>query len=275
MNINVDITGGAITKLIEVIAQGCGYLYEPTKLKRLAKAEADIKILEQQTDQRLQTQELIFQQNLNSIVSKSVDSLTEYPTGIVDQDWSINFVTCAKQISNNYMQELWAKILAGEINTPGSFSLRTVNTLKNISRSEAELFKEFCSYLIEIDESLPTPAYFTDTYGSHANRFSVKKFTLAERLILQELGLVTFEDAHDIFLSFKYGDKNILNYLGNKLEISYRGKEDRGGEIKTIICGHPLTLVGKELFSIINPEHKEAHWSNLKEALLQLEFEIN
>ena len=45
------------------------------------------------------------------------------------------------------MQELWARILAGEIKQPNSFSLRTLETLKNISKEEAELYVKVSKFL--------------------------------------------------------------------------------------------------------------------------------
>ncbi len=39
------------------------------------------------------------------------------------------------------MQDLWSRILSGEIKKPGSYSLRTLDFIRNISSSEAELFE--------------------------------------------------------------------------------------------------------------------------------------
>lgn len=55
----------------------------------------------------------------------------------VDADWFQQFCELVLDISNNSMQQLWAKILAGEIASPGKFSLRTLHTLKSMSYKEA------------------------------------------------------------------------------------------------------------------------------------------
>lgn len=59
-----------------------------------------------------------------------------------DFDWFVRFFEACSNISNEQMQKLWARILAGEVNRPGSFSLRTVETLNRITYNEAISFLE-------------------------------------------------------------------------------------------------------------------------------------
>jgi len=54
-------------------------------------------------------------------------------------DWFVRFFEDAGNISDEKMQEIWAKVLAGEIKQPGSFSLRTLEVLRNLSSDEAEI----------------------------------------------------------------------------------------------------------------------------------------
>ena len=43
---------------------------------------------------------------------------------------------------------LWSKILAKEIESPSSFSMRTLETLRNLSAKEAELFQKIAPYIL-------------------------------------------------------------------------------------------------------------------------------
>lgn len=61
-----------------------------------------------------------------------------------DFDWFLRFFESAGNISNEDMQKLWAKILCGEYEHRGRFSLRTLDLLKNMSKDEARLL-EYCS----------------------------------------------------------------------------------------------------------------------------------
>ena len=44
------------------------------------------------------------------------------------------------------MQILWARVLAGEANAPGTYSKRTVNLLSDFDKSDAELFTKLCGF---------------------------------------------------------------------------------------------------------------------------------
>lgn len=54
-----------------------------------------------------------------------------------DIDWYIRFFEGAGNVSQEDMQRLWAKMLAGEIRKPGSISLRALRTIADMSAREA------------------------------------------------------------------------------------------------------------------------------------------
>ena len=68
-------------------------------------------------------------------------------------DWFVRFFEDAGNISDDQIQEMWAKVLAGEIKQPGSFSLRTLDALKNLSKAEAEILRVIASYAIAFGNS--------------------------------------------------------------------------------------------------------------------------
>lgn len=65
-------------------------------------------------------------------------------------DWIVRFFEDAGNIGDEQMQELWAKVLAGEINHPGTFSLRALDVLRNLSREEAEILQTLGAYAVTI-----------------------------------------------------------------------------------------------------------------------------
>lgn len=65
----------------------------------------------------------------------------EEDSGCYDFDWFVRFFEAAGNISDKDMQGLWAKVLSGEVSKPGRFSLRTLETLRNLSREEAKEFE--------------------------------------------------------------------------------------------------------------------------------------
>ncbi|PHX06126.1 hypothetical protein VSPL_25870 [Vibrio splendidus] len=56
----------------------------------------------------------------------------------VEDDWLFNWQEYAGRVSSEDLQQLWGKILAGEIRKPGSYSYRTLDFLKTLSKSDAE-----------------------------------------------------------------------------------------------------------------------------------------
>lgn len=83
--------------------------------------------------------------NLQQIVNQAKTQFTEgeqVSPEPVNKDWQNRFFSIAEDISDEEMQKLWANILAGEVKRPKSFSLRTLDVLRNLSKEEAELFTQ-------------------------------------------------------------------------------------------------------------------------------------
>lgn len=70
--------------------------------------------------------------NLHKVIDETKRILTEQRISIAGYtkiDWIHIFFESAKNTSNTYMQEVWAKVLALELSKPNSFSYKTLNTL--------------------------------------------------------------------------------------------------------------------------------------------------
>jgi len=158
----VDLKGLSepITKLVEVVSKGIGTLYAPFGTVRQAKAdaksktilaEADAKILniEDRAQKRLMYKESQRQENIEAITSKSALELDDKVSDKeVDQDWVTQFFGHAQDIYDQDLQILWARILAGEVSSPGKYSKRTLQFLKSFDKWEAELFTGICSFAL-------------------------------------------------------------------------------------------------------------------------------
>ena len=116
-------------------------IIESAKTKAIAEgkeseAETYIRIQE-----RLLFKEIDRQNNLDNVIEIAAEqlgqekSINEEP---VDKDWSKRFFNIVEDISDEEMQTVWGRILAGEIKSPKSYSMRTLELLKNLSKEEAE-----------------------------------------------------------------------------------------------------------------------------------------
>ena len=97
--------------------------------------------------QRIQFQEEKRQSNIGQVVTKAALELEgkDVDDHEPDHDWTARFFNDVQDVSSEEMQQLWAKILAGEIESPGSASFRTMSILKGLDRGTAALFKTLCS----------------------------------------------------------------------------------------------------------------------------------
>ena len=141
---------------------------------------------------RMAYQEVKRQSNLERITqyaAEDFDGTEEMGPDRPDSDWTARFFRIAEDITTEQMQALWGKVLAGEVKRPGSFSLRTLDILKNISQKEAETFVRVAqiAFLIENKTFVPNP----DRYKFLQDHFGIGFLDL---LLLREIGLLSPSD---------------------------------------------------------------------------------
>lgn len=200
-----------IDKLIEKVSSAIGVLFEPTRIRREAKAKADARSIEvrnniemdmllarakiktrelgQRALSRFVQEEARAQQNMEDVVEGATRYLKEEAKPeAMDDDWLTHFFGKSRQVSNKEMQDLWSRILAGEANRAGSFSKRTVDFVSTVSKSEADDFSRLCQFVWRIDGN-PQPLiynYKSGICGKNGMNFAV----LAN---LDSLGLIHFD----------------------------------------------------------------------------------
>lgn len=64
------------------------------------------------------------------------------------EDFLSRWKSEAKHFSTEEARAIWGRVLAEEVNAPGSISLRTIDTIKNLSKDEAAYFNEACKYVV-------------------------------------------------------------------------------------------------------------------------------
>lgn len=162
-------------KLIEAVSGAIGKAYEPRHIRRMADAKAyelkmisdavrnnsDVPIVYDSTgvsidtsnfeeiakraSSRLAYQEITKQQNIEAVADNAYQELqgaNSVSSDPVDPDWMFRFFNAVENISNEDMQKIWGRILAGEIQSPSKYSYRTLEKLRNITKEEAQLFQE-------------------------------------------------------------------------------------------------------------------------------------
>lgn len=272
-----DLTKPATT-LIEKIADATGVLYEPRRIRKRAKAEAEAKItlakadleitdLQRRAMTRFIQEEAKKQQNIEDIIDKAIPLLEENsnPENI-EADWIANFFDKCRIVSDEDMQTLWAKILAGEANMQSTFSKRTVNVFTYLEKSDAELFTEFLSFCIYFDENWRLITYDLDNVIFRNTNINVNNL-----IHLDSIGLVKFDEdeMNDVFyLTESYKSyETTFEYFGNLINAKPPSLNSRS--FKNMIGKARLTKTGKEFIQLCNSEPKREvlvqileHWRN-------------
>ena len=109
--------------------------------------------------QRLREQKRLA--NLQQILSVALSVSTgEQAQEQIDPDWFHSFISMAENIYSPTMQELWGKTLAVEVQRPGSFSLRSLETLTKLTQRDASLFSQACQIACRRNQD-PAPVIVT------------------------------------------------------------------------------------------------------------------
>lgn len=155
-----------LTKLIGAVQSAIGTLYEPRRIRSEASAQADALVIlaegreaatevAYRTARRIEHRELRRQQNIDAIVRMSANELTDsVDDKPVNVDWVARFFNHCEDVSDEKMQGLWARLLAGEVSHPGSFSPRTLQVVSVLTEADASIFTQFCCF-VWTDEATP------------------------------------------------------------------------------------------------------------------------
>ncbi|WP_016955368.1 TIGR03899 family protein [Catenovulum agarivorans] len=106
--------------------------------------------LEQRASRRERLDSARKQQNLEMIMQQALSYVDDkVPNEDIDPDWLHQFFEMAESIFSTPMQKLWGKILAMQTLRPGSFSLRALSTLKQMTHRDALIFQAACNVTLK------------------------------------------------------------------------------------------------------------------------------
>ena len=165
----------------------------------------------------------------------------------LDVDWFARFIDCAQDVSDDEMRLLWAKILSGELNKPNSISAMTLETLRNMSKRDAEIFHKLTSYsLVDNDGGDP----FIPSNGMFINEeYKTDEYygiSYNELLWMQELRLINLNAGLQINFNKEVDQSYVETTLTcGKLSIVISSDYD-----VTIPC-YVYTRVGAQLHGLI------------------------
>lgn len=102
------------------------------------------------------------------------------------EDWTDRWVDGASTTDQPDVREMWARILAGEVTNPGSFSFKTLSVLKDIDTESALAFVRLLAFSLD-DVGVPQWGHAITTAAYDKHDLLYPRF-----LVFEELGLLNF-----------------------------------------------------------------------------------
>jgi len=201
--------------------------------------------IDTRVDRRIDFIERKRQSNIEAVTSaaaRELASVADVADVAPDDDWVARFFTAAQDINTEQMQDLWGRILSGEIKKPGSYSLRTLDFIRNISTEEAKVFEKighlaFCA-------SKQAFVWAEDKKWLESER-GIRD---SDHFLLAELGIMYPTDLQlSTFLSDV--DETIFRFSDHLLHVL------RGGIVDKIdIKIWKFTGIGLEMLALLSPK---------------------
>lgn len=282
--------GGATEKLIGEVSKGIGSLFRPRTIraesiaqsekivalegaKAQAEATADLLKLDtklskiallangdndliERAKRRLLIQEVEGQTNVENIANLAIPLLAPAVSNEpLNDDWRRRFFRYAEDVCTDDMQQIWSRVLAGEISAPRSYSLKALEVLRSLGSNEAELFRKMCR-LAFTDGTVPIP-------NGDIN-IGLKEFGIEYReiLALRDFGLIHEGDMISITMQ-NDSLTNIVFYNGVIVELSSQTPL-RGKSYNVVL----FTAAGRELMKLMSNDPQDAFLKTLNNTFL-------
>lgn len=178
-------------------------------------------------------------------------------------DWSARLFQDAQDVSPEQLQNLWSKILAGEIRNPGQTSLRTLNVLKNMSQQDAITFEEVSKYVIA-----NTFLYSRNSFASHEDTPGTT-LNYGKMMLMQECGLVSGSLNSSLPLN-QESNPNAFPYYSILLLVEKGADANDDFNIPVVA----LTTAGQELCKTMNHEIQMSYLQDFAKFLHQNQYSL-
>ena len=263
------------TVLVEKISDAVGGIFKPCQIVRVAKAEAEadriraeseiqVTDLHRRAMQRFFEEEAKNQSNMEEITRKALPHLkVDASPEDVENDWIRNFFDKCRLVSDDEMQELWGKVLAGQANAPGGYSRRTVNLLQSLDKEDAIQFTQLCGCgwmvggvtLFVYDVTKRIYADMEITFGSLAH--------------LDAIGLIRFESLAG-FQRKDLPERFMVHYFGTPVILDLKEDMDNSISVGQVL----LTQAGEELAPIAGAKANESFFGYVLQQWIKMGINI-
>jgi len=286
VQVDTEGLGEPARTLVEKISEAISGIARPWQIRRVARAKADeITILAQaeiaaeviraagqmeitevqrRAMARFFVEEGMRQENIETITRKALPNVNkDAKPEEMENDWIVHFFDRSRLTSDEDMQVLWARVLAGQANAPGGYSKRTVDILATMEKADAVLFTKLCGFAIRIDGTYPL------VYDTHHELYASQGITFDNLAHLEALGVIRFDHLAG-FVRRGLGHEGYVDYFGTPLWIGFEKPENNELDVGKVL----LTPPGRQLATVCSPEPVDGFANYLREKWKRLGYRV-
>ena len=180
----------------------------------------------------------------------------------VEDDWLYSWRDYAGKVSSSELQDLWGRILAGEVKQPGSYSMRTLEFLKGLSKSEAILISKVARFVV-IGRVFRNRDKFLEAEG----------INFSNLMFLQDIGVMSGVEATG--MSTTIGSTNEDRFYraitaNNKVLLIEH--EDKNKKLKIPV--YLLTQVGAEVLKLASFDVNQEYLTSIAEDFVKQGYKV-
>ena len=205
--------------------------------------------------------------------AESIVDWSKVALGQFNPEFRRRWILEASNVSDETLQDLWARLLAGELESPGSVSNDTMSIARDLNKDRAEEFHAFCSAALCAIDGTPMIVVGCGNPGTNSLQPYGLSYDVLMRLAHHRL-IVNDMNSH---LSIGIGSSQQM-VMVRQQESSWilRSSDDT----KRTDSGHPIsgilfTPAGKELFAIVERTPNPAYTAAMLKALEQEGWTVN
>ncbi|MBP8805807.1 MAG: DUF2806 domain-containing protein [Kofleriaceae bacterium] len=166
-----------------------------------------------------------------------------------DERWGARFVRDAEDAADDTMRDLLARILAGELDAPGSFSLRTLSVVRDLDQRTARAFQAIAPMVVDCGF---LPPHREESGCNFAQYYEARGIQYSDIIALTEVGLLS--PAHGIVMVRENECDSAFEW---KLELAARHVlrcySPESGVKAVRVPGINVSVAGAELLAVLAP----------------------
>lgn len=197
--------------------------------------------------------------NAEDILKQDQQEPSEEP---IEDDWLYSWRDYAGRVSSDELQDLWGRILAGEVKQPGSYSMRTLEFLKGLSKSEALLISKAARFVIA-GRIFRKKDKFLESEG----------INFSQLMFLQDIGVMSGVEATGLTSTIgSLNEDKFFQVLVSNKKVIILEHDDQSKSINIPI--YLLTQVGAEVLKLASFDSHFEYLESVAEDFVRQGFKV-